>query len=108
MTVVRITVLRRAFYRDLADAFIDGDRFPGGFGLCSLLTEGQSFAADSASEKPADFPCEWAWTDIRRTVALVMSEVDRPWFREPGKVVCCCSDGLRPVSFLVERIPPDA
>jgi len=34
----------------------------------------------------------------------VMYGGDLPWIRQPGTVVASCSDGLRPVSFLIERV----
>jgi len=29
---------------------------------------------------------------------------DFPWFKEKGIAISCCSDGLRPVVFKLERI----
>jgi uncharacterized repeat protein (TIGR04076 family) len=35
---------------------------------------------------------------------MVLFGADLPWMTHPGKAVTCCTDGFRPVSFLVERI----
>ena len=104
MAAVRITVVRRIIHKDLSEQYINAALCPGGFGLCSLFSEGQTFTARDSLTKPDDFPCDWAWADIRRTAAAMERDADPPWFREKGKVVACCSDGLRPVSFLVERV----
>ncbi|MFC1804030.1 TIGR04076 family protein [Thermoproteota archaeon] len=33
-----------------------------------------------------------------------MLDGNYPWLNEKGKAVACCTDGLRPVIFLLERI----
>ncbi len=104
MAAVRITVVKRAFHKELSDQHIRAERYPKGFGPCSLWTEGQTFTVEGFPEKPDGFPCDWAWADIQRDVAMVLFGADLPWMREKGKAVTCCTDGLRPVSFLVERI----
>jgi uncharacterized repeat protein (TIGR04076 family) len=35
---------------------------------------------------------------------MIAFGADLPWMKEKGAAVTCCSDGFRPVSFLVERI----
>ncbi|MEW5826025.1 MAG: TIGR04076 family protein [Candidatus Bipolaricaulota bacterium] len=104
MPRVRITVVKRAVHAELVDAWVRKERYPQGFGACSLFTEGQSFDVDGFPKKPADFPCDWAWVDIQRDVAMLLFGADPPWMAQPGTAVVCCSDGLRPVSFLIERV----
>ena len=36
MAVVRITVIKRAFHKELSDQYIRAERYPEGFGPCSL------------------------------------------------------------------------
>jgi uncharacterized repeat protein (TIGR04076 family) len=50
--------------------------------------------------------CSWAWADIQRDVAHLAMDGDFPWIKEPGKMVSCCTDGLRPVVFKLERVEP--
>jgi len=104
MATVRITVVKRAFHQDLSGEHIRAERYPEGFGPCSLWAEGQSFLVEGFPKKPEGFPCDWAWADIQRDVAMIAFGADLPWMKEKGTAVTCCSDGFRPVSFLVERI----
>jgi uncharacterized repeat protein (TIGR04076 family) len=71
---------------------------------CGRFKEGQSYVVEGFPAKPADFPCDWAWVDIQRDVAMVLFGSNLPWMPKAGTAMPCCSDGFRPVSFLVERI----
>ena len=104
MAKVRITVAKRVVHQDLVDRYINKARYPNGFGVCPLWKDGQTFEVEGFPAKPADFPCDWAWTDIQRDVAMLLFGANPPWMVGPGMSLPCCSDGLRPVSFLVERI----
>ena len=104
MAKVRITVVKLPVYKDLVDRHINKERYPNGFGPCTHWTLGQEFVIETWPNKPTDFPCDWAWSDIQRDVAMVMFGGNPPWMAEKGTALTCCSDGLRPVSFLVERI----
>ena len=103
MAKARITVVQRAIYRDLADRYINKTRYPKGFDACPLWKDGQTFEVEGSPTKPADFPCDWAWTDIHRDVAMILFGANPPWMARAGVAVSCCRDGLRPVSFLIER-----
>lgn len=48
--------------------------------------------------------CGWAWDDIYKDVQTLRFHGDFQWFTEEGASVNCCTDGLRPVVFRVERI----
>jgi len=52
---------------------------------------------------PPDF-CSWAWADIQRDVAHLALGGDFPWMKQRGTMITCCTDGLRPVVFRLERI----
>ena len=104
MPKVKITVVKLALHQDLVDNYINKERYPEGFGVCALWTEGQEFVIEGFPEMPKDFPCDWAWADIQRDVAMVLFGANLPWMAGEGKALTCCSDGFRPVSFLVERI----
>lgn len=104
MAKVRITVVKRALHDDLVKRYINRDRYPDGFGVCSLWEEGQQFDIEDWPAKPDGFPCDWAWADIQRDVAMVMFGGNPPWMVRDGMALTCCSDGFRPVSFLVERL----
>ena len=48
--------------------------------------------------------CSWAWADIQRDVAHLALGGDFRWINKPGSMVSCCTDGLRPVVFKLERL----
>jgi uncharacterized repeat protein (TIGR04076 family) len=104
MAKVRITVVKRAFHQDLVDRHADKAKFLGMCSACQRFEEGQSFVIEAFPTKPADFPCDWAWVDIQRDVAVILFGGDLPWMAKPGTAMPCCSDGFRPVSFLIERL----
>ena len=97
----KITVLRREFYKDLADEYI-----PVEIGPCHMMKEGDVFitGGDFGASMPEGF-CDMAWQAIgvqARTLA---------W---GGKVfgfddnhIACCNDGCRPVIFKLEAIDDD-
>jgi uncharacterized repeat protein (TIGR04076 family) len=49
--------------------------------------------------------CSWAWADIQRDVVHLALGGDFPWIKEKGIGISCCTDGLRPVIFKLERLP---
>ena len=105
MPKVRITVVKRAFHRDLVDSYLSNEALRETFSPCPIFQEGQQFISEDWPSKPEGF-CERAWTDIHREVAMVMYEAKIPWIEQPaGTAVTCCNDGLRPVSFLLECLP---
>src|SRR5512142_666558 len=102
MTAVRITVLKRSLHEDLAKAYAAGPVAP-----CAMMEEGRSFIAGFL--KPEGY-CDWAWGDLGRPVTGLLTGGSfgrgpfAGWMRDDSTMVSCCSDGLRPVSFLLERI----
>jgi uncharacterized repeat protein (TIGR04076 family) len=100
---VRITVVKRSVHEDLIDAHIDRERYPDGLAACGAFADGQSFVVEDFPRKPDGF-CDWAWADIQRDVAMILFGASMPWIRQPETAITCCTDGLRPVSFRVERI----
>ena len=99
MRPVKITVLRMQMYEDLAREFLTEGVCP-----CDFFAEGQSFLYTGGAEMPQGF-CPWAWIDIYRSVnALSAGAAFTPWQKREGVNVVCCSDGIRPVSFLLEAL----
>ena len=97
MSQCRITVLKRCINQEIIREYIAENDFD----LCPKFMEGQAFILDYA-EKPEGF-CSWAWADIQRDLAAIMYGADFPWFTDSGRHVVCCTDGLRPVVFLIEH-----
>ncbi len=94
MNRVRITILRKLHHKDLIEAYTDS----GNWGVCSHFEEGQQFVVSASSPwtMPEGF-CGWAWADIEKLV----------WGMARGGAnvfVTCCTDGYRPVLFLLEKL----
>ena len=87
---VRITVLKRSVQTE----FQGHKRDP--IQPCSVFRDGQQFLMESQWQKPEGF-CDWAWADLRSMIQIVHSG-------QIGKNVSCCTDGFRPVFFLLERV----
>ena len=103
MKRVKITVLRREFYPELADEYLSEGR---GVGPCPILNAGDVFFYDGGAEMPQGF-CPWAWIDIYRGVSsLCAGATNTPWNKRDGESVWCCTDGIRPVVFRLEAAEP--
>ena len=65
--------------------------------------EGMEWIVNKRIDMPDGF-CSWAWRDIYKDVSvLAMGGNFDPWVNK-GLIYTSCSDGIRPVSFLIERI----
>jgi len=98
MANARITVIKKAFHQDVIDEYfphLSAEAQP-----CPVFEAGQTFEVDAPfGSKPEGF-CDWAWADIRKVVALTMMGAAPT----PGTEFPCRSDGLRPVTFRIQRI----
>jgi len=91
-----ITVMKKLFNEDMVR---DHTANPEGWTPCKCFEVGDVFITDL--DKPWNIPdgfCGWAWADIQKTV-YGMARGGRK------KFVTCCTDGYRPVIFLLEQIP---
>ena len=105
MKRVRITVLKKEFYPELADAYLTEGR---AVGPCSILNEGDSFVFEGEAKMPEGF-CPWAWIDIYKGVsALAAGASHSPWNNRDGLQIYCCTDGIRPVVFKLEALEANA
>ena len=98
MTKCKITVLHREVYPELAKMQGIED-----LGPCPVLKEGQEFITTGifGNDIPEGF-CSMAWQALFMPVNVLIGG---------GKVlghddvhIACCTDGLRPVVFKIERI----
>jgi uncharacterized repeat protein (TIGR04076 family) len=100
MYKVKITTLKKDLNKDLADRYLAN---PDGFGPCHLFEEGQVFVADGFLSCPEGF-CQEAWQNIwSYALAISRGGTFAPYTKEENQWVACCTDGLRPVAFLLER-----
>jgi len=99
---VKITVLKKMDSKDVL-----GELMPGTSGdfnsKCILWDEGREFIVQEDGKMPDGF-CSWAWHDIHRDLTVLQFGGNFPWLKESGKGYTCCTDGLRPVIFKLERV----
>ncbi|HEY9766292.1 MAG TPA: TIGR04076 family protein [Chroococcales cyanobacterium] len=102
MPQFKITVLKRTLNEELAKSYCVNEVTP-----CSIFKEGQEFI--SGFEKPDGF-CDWAWNDLFKFVAAFLSNgsfaegVFEGWLKDRDSMIGCCTDGIRPVIFKLERV----
>ena len=87
----KISVLRCDFLSDLYKQYPYGHAMP-----CDRLTVGQEFISKSRWESPEGL-CVWAWRDLLPVIQSFHEGRETP-------AIQCCTDGLRPVTFKMERI----
>jgi uncharacterized repeat protein (TIGR04076 family) len=95
---VKITVLKKLGIKELW-----GDEAPKSSSddVCPRFQVGDIYLTEGTS-MPEDWPCGWAWHDIFKEVLHL--GLDGDFFVEPGNFIyACCTDGLRPVFFKIER-----
>ena len=101
MTKCKITVLRRHYYRDLVDEFVAEKLKP--YGPCENFKKGQEFITDGFN-MPEGF-CLWAWDGLYKSIiALITDGNFGMWFENKNVMIGCCTDGVRPVVFKIEKI----
>lgn len=70
--------------------------------VCTRLNEGDTFIAQKGA-CPQGF-CGTAFADIHRDITHLRFGGSYPWMEEQGVAYSCCTDGLRPVIFRLERV----
>ena len=104
MPAVRITVLKRAVNCDVCTEYGDvAWKLQGGCQPCGKYEDNQEFISRSG-EMPSGF-CSWAWADIQRDVTVLRLGGAKEWLKQPGTWLASCTDGMKPVIFLLERLP---
>lgn len=100
MYKVKITVLRKVLYEDIANEYLTNGK---NVGACDYFEEGDVFIADGMMSPPENF-CPFAWNDIFANVmSISRGGTFVPWDKEDYSHIVCCTDGVRPVTFLLER-----
>lgn len=104
MPRARITVLKKMCNQDLVCEYkyVSINAREESEPPCGFFEEGQEFLLEDP-DMPKGF-CSWAWADIQRDVFYVMYGSDIPGMRQRGTAIVCCTDGLRPVVFKIERL----
>lgn len=98
---VKITVVRKLTTSDVfgsdvpCQSNVDNE--------CVRLKLGDVFVVPEDGSFPQGF-CAWAYHDIFRDITHLRFGGDYPFCKEKGTAVQCCTDGLRPVFFKLERV----
>lgn len=98
---VRMTVLRRFDQSEVFKKSPVEQTAP--FKACEDFRDGQEFIVDEDVAMPKGF-CTYAWNTIFGDVKTLAFGGNFPWYAEKGVSISCCSDGLRPVVFKLERV----
>jgi len=70
---------------------------------CPRCNVGDVWIVPEDGSCPEGF-CPWAYADIHRDITHLRFGGDYPFVKEAGVAVQCCTDGLRPVFFKLERV----
>ena len=98
MAQMKITVLKKMFNEDLAAKYCKDCN-----SACSSFDEGQEFVIEGL-KRPEEF-CSWAWNDLYKVLVTLSSGGSFvPFMKKDNVLISCCSDGIRPVFFKIERI----
>ena len=98
---VRITVIKKLSARELY-----GDEQPCQWQIeeiCPKFEVGDVYIMPEDGSCPTGF-CSWAFADLHRDITHLRFGGDYPMCKESGTAVQCCTDGMRPVFFKLERV----
>jgi uncharacterized repeat protein (TIGR04076 family) len=74
------------------------------WGPCPMFEEGQEIIVNEAGGMPEGF-CASAWVTLWDKVRTLSMGGIFPYFKDrEDTIISCCSDGLRPVVFQLERM----
>ena len=95
-------MLKKLFDEDLAEEYRRPEIHRG---PCPHFTEGREFIVTKIGERPEGFFCGWAWDSIQKIVLAMMVGGDfGRWMKGGNTSVACCTDGIKPVIFRLERV----
>jgi len=98
----KITVLKTLYHPDLAEEYRRPDVHQG---PCPFFSVGDEFTVNYLTERPEGFNCDWAWDDLHKVLLALMVKGDfGTWMKNPNNFVSCCTDGVKPVVFKIERL----
>lgn len=101
MPACKITVLKTLYHADLADEYRRDDIHQG---PCPFFSEGDEFIVNPYGDRPEEFKCDWAWNDLQKIVlAMTLDSNFGRWMKNPDTFISCCTDGIKPVVFKLEK-----
>lgn len=102
MSTCKITVLKKIINKELVDEYCSLD-LPDNCAGCPHFKIGDEYIVEYHNQVPLGF-CAWAWADIQKDVLTIMFDGSFPWINKKGMTITCCTDGLMPVIFKVEKM----
>jgi uncharacterized repeat protein (TIGR04076 family) len=99
---VKIKVLKRVDPAVIYDGDVPISPSGKKYTVCDAYKDDSEYIIEADGAMPEGF-CGWAWRDIYKDLSVLAFGGDFPWV-EKGTMVTCCTDGIRPVSFHMERI----
>jgi len=104
---IKITVVKKMDMTEQYGAEKPAGVTPDGITpVCNRFEVGQEFIIDALHDEtlmPKGF-CPGAWHDIYPWMLALWYGADFYWLKEKGTMIACCTDGLRPVAFRLERM----
>jgi len=98
---LKITVLKKLSSSDIFKGKLPVNPKYGP--VCDRLEEGREFIVEDSGAMPEGF-CPWAWDSMTREITHLQMNGDFPWYEETGVAISCCTDGIRPVIFKLQRL----
>jgi uncharacterized repeat protein (TIGR04076 family) len=98
--LLKITVLKRTDPKELFKTYPVAEQ--DWFEPCDVYKDGQEFIIEN-QQMPEGF-CPSAWHAIYPNIRTLGFGGNLPYFKEKGVTISCCTDGMRPVIFKIERI----
>ncbi len=98
---LKITVLKRQDPKEIFDEYPVTEM--DWFVPCGIYEDGQEYILEEKLGMPEGF-CPSAWQTIYHNIRTLGFGGNLPYFQEEGVAISCCSDGIRPVIFKIERI----
>ena len=99
MKNVKITVMKKACYKDLIE------KYENAIEHSCQMEEGEVFITNGCN-MPDNF-CESAWQNLHPYVMALShggEDIYDGWMKNKHSAMISCNDGFRPVSFLLETI----
>jgi uncharacterized repeat protein (TIGR04076 family) len=99
----KVTVIKKSFFPDLADKYLANPDI----GPCKVFEEGQEWIFDEKNfYLLKEGFCTEAWDAISRYIYVQVcgGVVMKGWTNDDKIMIGCCNDGVRPVTFKIERI----
>ena len=91
----RITVIKKTINESIRKKYSHENK-----GACEVFNGGDIFESEGYLEIPEGF-CSWAWNDMYKVLLTLEQGGTFQLTREDNTMVVNCTDGVRPVTFLM-------